>query len=61
MDSGTSGAPNQVRARSAREWVQVLAKYREPSTFRSIFELAATLVPFALLWALAWAALSVSY
>lgn len=61
MDSGTSGAPNQVRARSAREWVQVLAKYREPSTFRSSSDSQLTLVPFALLWALAWAALSVSY
>jgi acyl-lipid omega-6 desaturase (Delta-12 desaturase) len=47
--------------RSAREWVQVLAKYREPSTRRSILELAATLVPFFFLWGLAWASLSVSY
>ena len=31
--------------RDARDWVQVLAKYREPSTFRSIWELVATLVP----------------
>ena len=47
-------------ARSAKEWVLELAKYRTPSTSRSIFELAATLIPFALLWALAWTALSVS-
>ena len=46
--------------RSARDWVLVLSKYRDPSTRRSIFELVTTLVPFVALWALAWAALSVS-
>ena len=47
--------------RSARDWVQVLAQYRDPSSRRSVLELVATLVPFVLLWGLAWAALSVSY
>ena len=46
--------------RTAREWLTVLARYREPSTRRSLFELAVTLTPFLLLWALAWMALSVS-
>lgn len=55
------GATAAAATRSAKEWVQVLAKYREPSTFRSVFELMATLVPFVLLWGLAWASLSVSY
>lgn len=45
---------------TAREWLSVLARYREPSTRRSVFELAVTLVPFLGLWALAWMALSVS-
>jgi acyl-lipid omega-6 desaturase (Delta-12 desaturase) len=54
-------SPTEGLTRSAREWVQVLAKYREPSTRRSIVELAVTLVPFFLLWGLAWAAMSVSY
>ncbi len=53
--------PDETQARGAREWVQILAKYREPSTRRSIWELAATLVPFVALWVLAWASLSVSY
>ncbi|MES2665202.1 MAG: fatty acid desaturase [Pseudomonadota bacterium] len=53
--------PDQGQGRSAREWVQVLAKYREPSTRRSIMELVVTLVPFVFLWAMAWASLSVSY
>jgi omega-6 fatty acid desaturase (delta-12 desaturase) len=50
--------PDTVR--SAREWLTVLARYREPSTRRSLLELAATVVPFFALWALAWMALSVS-
>ncbi|UOA30803.1 Fatty acid desaturase [Sulfitobacter sp. DSM 110093] len=45
---------------NARDWVRVLARYREPSTWRSSFELAITLGPFVLLWALAWWALSIS-
>lgn len=45
---------------NARDWVKVLANYREPSTRRSFFELAVTLGPFVLLWAAAWYALSIS-
>ena len=48
------------RQESARQWVLKLARYREPSTWRSVFELAVTLGPFLLLWGLAWAALSIS-
>ncbi len=56
-----SHAPTkEPKDRPARDWIKVLAKYRDPSTSRSIFELAITLVPFVGLWALAWAALSVS-
>lgn len=47
-------------ARSARDWVTTLARYRDPSTHRSLWELGATLLPFLGLWALAWLALSVS-
>jgi omega-6 fatty acid desaturase (delta-12 desaturase) len=46
---------------SAKEWVKVLAKYREPDAMRSSFELAVTLVPFVALWAAAWWAMGVSY
>jgi len=45
---------------TAREWVKILAKYRDPSATRSIFELAVTFGPFVLLWALAWWAMSIS-
>lgn len=44
----------------ARDWVKVLSKYREPNEMRSSFELAVTLGPFVILWALAWYALSIS-
>ncbi|CAM3213271.1 fatty acid desaturase [Paracoccus nototheniae] len=53
--------PNETASRQAREWVQILAKYRDPSTSRSVFELLVTIVPFLALWALAWYALSYSY
>lgn len=55
IDSVTTGPT------SPRDWVQVLSKYRDPSTWRSIFELAVTLVPFFALWGLAWWSLSYSY
>ncbi|UWQ55471.1 fatty acid desaturase [Leisingera caerulea] len=51
----------QAAARTARDWVKILAQYREPDHLRSAFELAVTVVPFLLLWALAWWSLSVSY
>ncbi|MDP2519626.1 fatty acid desaturase [Shimia thalassica] len=57
--SNSSG--QRPEARAAREWVKVLAKYREPSTLRSVFEFAVTIGPFLLLWVLAWWSLSVSY
>ena len=48
-DSGPTGA--------ARDWVRVLAKYRDPCNFRSGFELAVSLLPFVVLWILAcWVA-----
>lgn len=56
-DQGQSG-PEQ---RPAIEWLKALSAYREPDTMRSTFELAVTIGPFILLWALAWWAMSVSY
>lgn len=37
----------------SRSWGAALARYREPSTFRSVMEILASAVPFAALWALA--------
>lgn len=49
------------RARAPRDWVKVLAAYRDPSTLRSWFELVVTVGPFLTLWILAWWSLAVSY
>lgn len=51
----------EAAARSAREWVQVLAKYRDPSTARSIWELTLTFGIFIALWAVSLWALSYSW
>ncbi|WP_108482865.1 fatty acid desaturase [Oceaniglobus ichthyenteri] len=38
----------------ARDWVKILAQYRDPHHGRSAFELAVSLVPFLAIWAAAW-------
>ncbi|MEO0371234.1 MAG: fatty acid desaturase [Pseudomonadota bacterium] len=57
----TDPSEAQSEVRDARDWVRILAEYREPSRWRSLTELAITIVPFVVLWALAWWALSYSY
>lgn len=53
MHENTPESPNMA----ARDWVQVLAKYREPNSLRSSFELGVSLTPFVGLWVLAcWVA-----
>ncbi|MBX4910112.1 MULTISPECIES: fatty acid desaturase [Rhizobium] len=42
---------------SAGAWLKILAKYRQPSFWRSAFELSVTAAPFALLWVGAYASL----
>jgi omega-6 fatty acid desaturase (delta-12 desaturase) len=54
-------APISSLQRNPKQWVQILAKYREPNSLRSFFELAVSLIPFVALWALAWWALSYSW
>ncbi|MEO3997868.1 fatty acid desaturase [Mesorhizobium sp. CAU 1732] len=44
-----------------RQWTKVLARYRTPHRGRSVFELAITIIPFALLWTLAAAAVHYGY
>jgi acyl-lipid omega-6 desaturase (Delta-12 desaturase) len=46
---------------AAREWAQILGKYREPSHGRSLLELLLTAGCFAGLWFLVWAAMGFSY
>ncbi|MFK7793686.1 MAG: fatty acid desaturase [Devosiaceae bacterium] len=57
----TNAPQHDAEAKDARDWVKILSNYREPSTRRSLFEVAVTLGPFVLLWALAWWALGISY
>ncbi|MEI4481993.1 MULTISPECIES: fatty acid desaturase [Phyllobacterium] len=45
----------------ARPWLKILSQYRKPHRGRSAFELAVTLVPFAIFWALCWAAVHYGY
>lgn len=45
----------------ARDWVKILAGYREPSLVRSLFELAVTMVPILILGGAAVWSTSISY
>jgi omega-6 fatty acid desaturase (delta-12 desaturase) len=49
------------RAIAARDWIKILADYREPSHARSVTELAITAGCFVLLWVLMLAALWFGY
>lgn len=53
-------APND-EVDNARDWVAILARYREPSRWRSSLELLVTAGPFVGLWALAWWSIEFSY
>jgi len=53
--------PRTLDPETARDWSQLLAKYRDPSAGRSVFELTVSLVPFLLIATAAWWALSLSY
>jgi omega-6 fatty acid desaturase (delta-12 desaturase) len=53
--------PYSTTQMAPRDWVQVLAKYREPNTIRSAYELGASVVPFLALWGLACWVAQVSY
>ena len=52
-------SPNE--STPARDWIQILAKYRQPNLTRSIFEVFITFAPFAALWVLAWWTTTISY
>lgn len=58
-DTALSAVTDQNR--SAREWLQVLAKYRDPDPTRSTYELLVTLIPFVAIWATGIWVLQYSY
>jgi len=61
-NSPASQAPlSDALPETARGWNQLLSKYRDPNSGRSIFELLISIVPFLLIAAAAWWALSFSY
>lgn len=43
-----------MESKNARDWAHVLSEYRHPCQYRSSFEIAATVVPFFGIWAMAW-------
>ena len=45
----------------SRSLARLLARYREPNSARSVFELVITAVPFLAIWVLMWAALDHGY
>ncbi len=73
VSSGSSGADYEGKTLTqsatatgaspvkGRDWMAIVARYREPSIRRSIIEIIITAIPFVALWVAAWAALSVSY
>lgn len=59
MNSMNAIPPNGVALE--KPWLKILSAYRKPHLGRSTFELAVTLVCFALLWAAAWASIHFGY
>src|SRR5205814_1464696 len=60
LDSnGNSQHPATIS--QARDWAQILARYREPHNGRSVVEIGITLVPLLALWVLAWVTLDLGY
>jgi omega-6 fatty acid desaturase (delta-12 desaturase) len=57
MPPTTPGATSAV---CARDWLPVVARYREPDQVRSVIEMIVTAAPFLVLWLGAWWALSVN-
>ena len=54
-------SPNASLAPNPRRLIKELAPYREPSSARSLFELAITALPFLLTWFLIWVAVDSGY
>jgi acyl-lipid omega-6 desaturase (Delta-12 desaturase) len=59
--TSSPAVPSSSGRKSARDWIETLAKYREPSQARSVIELMITGGPLIGLWVLAWWAMSISY
>ena len=58
MDRTTATPPD---TKAARDWVRILAAYRDPDAGRSAWELGVTVAGFVALWVAAWHAVQVSW
>ncbi len=56
-----AGDPDAGAVRKARDWMRVVAGYRDPDHGRSVVELAITVAPLFLLWVAMWVALPHAY
>ena len=61
MSNLSQASKERPAIHDAKDWVRILAEYREPNGLRSCTELAVTIGPFILLWTMAWWSLSYSY
>ena len=53
---------NQVeRPANSAAWKQVVSRYQQPSLWRSVYQLVNSLLPYGMLWYLAYRSLAVSY
>ena len=58
-DQASTSAP--AAPHEDKQWLKILARYRDPDPVRSIYELAITAVPFFALWALMLLSLDFGY
>jgi omega-6 fatty acid desaturase (delta-12 desaturase) len=59
--TGAISTAEPVAGSGDKPWLKILAQYRRPRPARSLFELAATVIPLAFFWVSAWAAVYYGY
>ena len=59
--SGDSVLTQGKRQMNTSTWKEVVARYQQPSLWRSVWQIVDTLVPYAVLWVLMYRSLAVSY
>jgi len=53
--------PSHDQQARARDWIEILNRYRKPDAARGLIEIALTVIPLVVLWGLAWLALDISF
>ncbi|MGZ3315032.1 MAG: fatty acid desaturase, partial [Caulobacteraceae bacterium] len=57
-DNLTAASVDQaLETMPSKAWSKIVARYRTPSTARSVFEILVSAIPLGLIWTLAWTAL----